>query len=149
MSQISDPGNALQRITHLLIEAEDPDDRGPLYEAGEEVLSTAKQMATKVRQTNKACTGEATLKFKMKAYRTKNKEVAIEIEPIITSKKPSLARNRGVQLYAGHEGELSTTAVQEEMPLFTKDTAKSIDGGKSETANEGAEAPKKQGKRAL
>lgn len=127
MATISDPGNALQRIAHLLTEAEDPDDRGPLHEAGEELLAVAAQLAKKVRQTNKACKGSVTVKFNLHAYRTKNKEVALDIEPDISSKKPNLARHRGVQLYAGHEGELETQPVQEEMPLFVP---KTIEGGK-------------------
>lgn len=132
MSTISDPSNAVTRLAHLLTDSEDPDDLGMLAEFGEEILVVARAIAAKVRQTNKACKGSATLKLNLHGYRTKNKEVAIEIEPDLTSKKPNMARKRGAQVYAGHEGELSTQAIQEEMPLFTKDTAKAIDGGKDD-----------------
>lgn len=143
MSTISDPGNALQRLAHLLTEAEDPDDRGPLAEAGQDLLNVADVVAKKVRQTNKACKGEVIIRFRLKGYRTKNKEVAIEVEPEITNKKPNLAKSRGIQLFAGHDGELSTVPVQEEMPLFTKESAKAIEGGKVENI-EG-----KKGKKAI
>ncbi len=129
MSSISDPNNAIQRIAFLLRDAEDPDDSGVLAEFGEALLDAAAVMAKKVRQTNKACTGEVTLTFKMKGFRTKNREVAIELEePGIKVKKPSLSKTRSVQLYAGHDGELETQPVQEEMPLFTKDSARVVEG---------------------
>lgn len=130
MSSISDPNNAVQQLAYRLVDNDDADDPGLLADAGKELLEVAAIMAKKVRQTNKACTGEVTLTFKIKAHRTKNKEVALEFEPTIKSKKPHLSRARGVQLYAGHEGELETRPVQEEMPLFTKDTAKVVEGDK-------------------
>ena len=141
MSSISDPNNAVQQLAYRLVDAEDPDDPGLLAEVGDELLSVSAIVAKKVRQTNRACTGEVTLTFKIKAHRTKNKEVAVEFEPVIKSKKPHLSRARGVQLYEGHEGELETQPVQEEMPLFTKDTAKVVEG------NKGTETAGKAGKK--
>jgi hypothetical protein len=148
VSQISDPNNAIQRIAQLLLDKEDPDDPGVLSEAGEALLDVAAVMAKKVRQTGKACKGEVTIKLPLKAYRTKNNEVAVEIEPVIGSKKPQLARDRGVMLFAGHDGELSTTAVQEEMPLFTKESARVVPGvGNDDAANAASEG--KKGKKAI
>lgn len=141
MSQISDPSNALQRLVHLLKKADDDEDPGLMTEVGEALLQTAAIMAKKVRQTQKACKGDVTIKFAVKAYRTKNNEVALEIEPIVTSKQPQLAQERGVMLFAGHDGELSTTAIQEELPMFTRESARVVPGvGNDEiaakTANE-------------
>lgn len=147
MSQISNPSNALQQLVHLLKKADDDEDPGLMTECGEALLKVAAIMAKKVRQTQKACKGDVTLKFALKAYRTKNNEVALDIEPIITSKQPQLAQERGVMLFAGHDGELSTTAIQEDLPLFTKETARVVPGvGNDEAANA---AGGKKNKRAL
>jgi hypothetical protein len=146
MSSISDPKNAIQQIAFRLKDSKDPDDPGVLAEFGDELLAAAATMARKVRQTNKACTGEVTLTFKLKAYRTPNREVAIELHDAIKSKKPTLTRERSVQLYAGHDGELETQPVQEEMPLFDKESATVIDGGKVE--GDKGQKPKK-GSRAI
>lgn len=147
MSQISNPGNALQQLVHLLKKADDDEDPGLMTECGEVLLRVAAIMAKKVRQTQKACKGDVTLKFSLKAYRTKNNEVALDIEPAITSKQPQLAQERGVMLFAGHDGELSTTAIQEDLPLFTKETALVVPGvGNDEAANA---AGGKKGRKAL
>jgi hypothetical protein len=137
MATISDPNNAVQQLAYRLNDPEDPDDDGFLAEAGKELLDTAAAIAAKVRQTNTACKGSVTITFKMHASRTANREVKIEIEPALASKKPMLARPRKQELYAGHEGDLSTLPVQEDMgPLFTKESARAIEGGKSETKAE-------------
>lgn len=140
MSQISKPSNALNTLVHLLKKADDPDDPGLMVEVGDALLKTAAVMAKKVRQTGKACKGDVTLKFSLKAYRTKNNEVALEIEPITTCKQPQLAQERAVQLFAGHEGELSTTAIQEELPMFSKDSAKVVDGDNDNHAENAGKA---------
>lgn len=149
MSQISDPSNAVLRIAQLLKDSDDPDDPGWQTELGDALLKASAIMAKKVRQTNKACKGSVTVKFELLGKRTPNKEVAIEIsvpEPAV--KVPSLAKKRTTQLFAGHDGELSTTAVQEEMPLFTKETARVVPGvGNDDAANAATEG--KKGKKAL
>lgn len=130
MAQISDPNNAVLRIAHELKDSDDPDDPGWQTELGDALLKSAATIAKKVRQTNKACKGSVTVTFELKGYRTKNKEVAIEIEtPEPKTKVPSLAKKRSTMLYAGHDGELSTTAIQEEMDgLFTRETARVVPG---------------------
>jgi hypothetical protein len=144
MATINDPNNALQQLAYRLNDASDPDDDGLLAEVGKGLLDTAQRVAAKVRETNKAAKGEVVLRFKIGAHRTKNNEVAVEFEPLVTTKMPELTKARGIQFFAGHEGELSTQPVQEEMgPLFNKDTARSIEGGKSDEKTE------KKGKKAI
>jgi hypothetical protein len=147
VSQISDPNNAIQRVAHQLADREDADDPGLLKEFGEELLAVGEAIAARVRQTNKAFKGHVTLKLNLHGYRTKGKEVAVDIEPDISAKKPNRARKRGVTMYLGHNGELSTVPVQEEMPLFTKETARVVPGVGNDDAAIGA-AEKRQGKKA-
>lgn len=143
MSTISDPNNAVLRIAQLLKDYDDPDDPGWQTELGDALLKASAVLAKKVRQTNKACKGSVQVKFDLKGYRTKNKEVAIEIEvPEPTTKVPSLAKKRGTMLFAGHDGELSTTAIQEDMPLFTKESARVVPGVGNDDAANAAEKPK-------
>ncbi len=87
-----------------------------------------------------------TVTFELKGYRTKNKEIAIEIEtPEPKTKVPSLAKKRSTMLFAGHSGELSTTAIQEEMPLFSKETARVVPGvGNDDAANAATEKQKRK-----
>jgi hypothetical protein len=50
-------------------------------------------------------------------------------------------------VFADHEGGLSTTAVQEELPMFSKGTARVVPGvGNDEAANAATE---KKGKKAV
>jgi hypothetical protein len=142
VSHISNPKSALQEIARRLIDSADPDDEGFQVELGEALLNASEVLAKKVRQTNKACKGSVTLKFELKGYRTKNKEVAIDLEtPEVASKLPSLGKRRSTTLYAGHDGELSDMPVQEAMPLY--DRPKVIEGGKVENIED------KKGKKAI
>ncbi len=143
MSQISDPSSALTRLVHLLKKADDDDDPGLMTEVGDALLKVASVMAKKVRQTGKACKGDVTLKFQFKAYRTKNNEVALEIEPVTSTKQPQLAQERGVMLFAGHDGELSSTPVQEELPMFSRENARVVPGvGNDEQAEKATKGKK-------
>lgn len=147
MATITDPRVAVMQLAQRMQNAADPDDPGLLAEFGRLILDTADALGKNVRLSGEACTGEVTLTFKLKAYRTKGNEVVVEPVPKFGVKAPPVVYARGALLYVGHKGELSTQAIQEEMgPLFTAQTAQVIEGGSAANSDDKTE---KKGRKAI
>lgn len=132
MATVSDPENALQRLHVIMQDNENPDEQGMLADMGRELLRVYGECASFTRATKKACKGQVVVTFDLHACRTegdKETEVSIALQPIKTKSPPkTFARKK--RTFAGHDGEISTVPVQEELPIMG--IKGSVDGGKKE-----------------
>jgi hypothetical protein len=118
MATIDEPNNAMIRLNALVRNTDDPDDNGALADMGSEVLRVYNECAAFTRRTGKACKGQVTVIFDLKASKSeKETEVDVSIQPIKT-KSPPKTLPRKKRTWAGHDGEISTIPVQEDLPLM-------------------------------
>lgn len=130
MATVNDPDNAMIRL-NAIMRSGDEKDAGFLADIGREVLRIYNECAAYTRQTDKACKGQATVIFDFKSSRSEGNEVEVDVtmQPIKTKSPPkTFARKK--RTFAGHDGEISTVPVQEELPIMGIKGA--VDGGKNE-----------------
>jgi hypothetical protein len=136
MATINEKRQAIQQLNVLSRRKDDAEDDGFLADVGAEWLRVSAAMAERVRKTGKSCKGQLVVTIDLLGYKSKNGEVKIDPKvQAIKTKQPPTTIERNIELYAGHEGELSTVPVQEEMgPLFDP---KVVEGGKVEPIGKG------------
>lgn len=120
---------AFQRLAAILQDREDPDDKGPLAEVSDHFNDLSCAMRAYVERTGKACKGQIVFTINLKGFRTKGKEVGMEVETGVTHKAPPKPK-RGTMLYLDHEGTAHTAPVQEDLPIFNAKVV--IQGGKGQ-----------------
>lgn len=134
--------NAVQRLSAVMQNRDNPDDPGLLAEAGLSLDEVFERMRAHVERTDKACTGNVVITLKLKAYRSKGGEVAVDVEAGVASKSPAPAK-RETQLFLDREGLAHTTPQQEDLPMFDKKSARVVPGvGNDDAAKAGKPAVK-------
>lgn len=121
----------IQRLAAIMRQKDNPDDPGLLGEASAALDDVFAAIRSHVERTGKACKGSVTITLDLKGYRSKGGEVAVDLTGGVTPKAPPPPKRETI-LFLDHEGAAHTTPQQEEMPLFGKDSAKVVDGGKDQ-----------------
>jgi hypothetical protein len=130
MATVNDPDNALIRLNVILRDQGNPDDQGLLVDIGREVLRIYNECADYTRKTGSKCKGQVNVVIDFSAFKSEREtEVDFHMQPIKTKGPPkTLARKK--RTFAGHDGEISTVPVQEELPIMG--IKGSVDGGKKQ-----------------
>lgn len=81
----------------------------------------------------KACSGKITIELKVKAYRTQNGEVALDIAPSVAAKIPN-APLPARQVFLDREAVAHTQPVQVDLPIMG--IRGTVDGGKDTKKDE-------------
>lgn len=121
--------HAIQRLSAIMQNRDSEDDPGLLAEAGLSLDEVFERMRAHVERTDKACTGNVTITLKLKAYRSKGGEVAVDVEAGVASKSPAPPK-RETQVYLDRDGVAHTTPQQEELPIMG--IKGSVSGGKQD-----------------
>ena len=131
MATVDDPDTVVQRLHVIMRDGNDPDDQGMLVDMGRELLRVYNACAAYTRRTGgKAFKGTATVVFEFHSHKSETEtEVDITMRPI-TSKQPPLTMPRKKRTFAGHDGEISTVPIQEELPITG--IKGSVNGGKQD-----------------
>lgn len=130
MATVNDPDNAMIRL-NAIMRSGDENDAGFLADIGREVLRVYNECADYVRMTDNTCKGQVAVIVDFKAFRSDGEEVEVDVtmQPIKT-KEPPKTFVRKKRTFAGHDREISTVPVQEELPIMGIKGA--VDGGKIE-----------------
>lgn len=138
MATVDQHDNAVIRLNAIMRSGDDSDE-GFLADIGRELLRVYNESAAFTRQTDKACKGQVVVTFDFKASRSDGGEVEVDVsmQPIKTKSPPkTFARKK--RTFAGHDGEISTVPVQEELPIMG--IKGSVEGGKKTAPTTGAKA---------
>lgn len=130
MATVSDPDNALVRLNAIMRDSNNPDDNGMLHDIGSETLRVYNEVAEFVRRTGNKCSGQVLVVIDLKGFKSETEtEIDMHMQPIKT-KSPPKTLPRKKRTFAGHDGEISTVPVQEELPIMG--IKGSVEGGKKE-----------------
>jgi len=90
----------------------------------------------------KACTGEVTLKIKVRGCRTENEEVEMSVTPILSGKVPEAPLPQ-TRVYLDHDAIAHTQPVQVNLPIMGIKGA--VEGGKNKKNDSASEEKPKKG----
>lgn len=134
MAFISTAEQAVQQLSHLMKDSENPNDQGFLVNMGRAVLSGVTHLKQLVDLSGgKAQKGSVTVTISLHAFRGANKEIKCRPSVAIVKKLPSEFLKHDGEFYIGDQGELSTSPIaRDQEKMWTPEV---LDGGapKAET----------------
>lgn len=135
MATISTPEQAVQQLSHLMKDSDNPHDGGFLINMGTAILSSVLRLKSMVSLSGGlAQKGTVTVTIALHAFRDDKKEIRCKPSVKIGRKLPEEFLPHKGEFYVGDEGELSTSPIAREQGRMFE--PKVLDGGQAKPTEE-------------